>query len=158
MARTSWICTLREVELVQYLEEFDVETGGTVDEMRKRLSNLVSGVHKENTLSRLEKLESKHGRCPTPIVPGMSTQLKLTAISYTSRAGQQAIRRARCDTVTPSQEHQHIDHTQLWLISYKLVVSLWECKGPNIFFEQEEEMENMLPGIMPELVQYAALL
>ncbi|KNC20864.1 hypothetical protein FF38_04220 [Lucilia cuprina] len=71
MVRTS----LRKDELVQYLEEFDLDANGTVEEMRKRFATFISGEHKEKVLTRLEEREKKHGRCQTPTTPGMSTQL-----------------------------------------------------------------------------------
>ncbi|XP_037805787.1 uncharacterized protein LOC119599916 [Lucilia sericata] len=175
MVRTSWAYTLRKDELVQYLEEFDLDASGTVEEMRKRFATFISGEHKEKVLTRLEELENKHGRCQTPTTPGMSTQLDVPTVSHmATRMGQQSAsghllcpsphnERSSQSATSPPQQSPHystvIDIVRKWSFRYE------GGKDPIAFVERVEELaevygldKNMLPRTMPELLKEAALL
>ena len=170
MVRTSWAYTLRRDELVQYLEEFNLDVSGTVEEMRRRFATFISSEHKEKVLARLEELENKHGRCPTPTTPGIQVQLELPSVSnVSSRTGQQATT-GHLLHPNPQQENVAQFQSQLPYSTVIDIVRKWSFryeggKDPISFIERVEELaevygldKNMLPRTMPELLKDAALL
>lgn len=66
MVKTSWIRNLKKEELVALAEEFQIDSSGTVDELRKRLSDFTSAADSAQAQQRLRELEQQHSRSPSP--------------------------------------------------------------------------------------------
>lgn len=82
LLRLSWIYTLSKDELTTYLMEFDLEGGGTTDELRKRLSSFLSSEHATRHLPRLLELQTKHQVKPTPGNPGTSSPKRGEGVEF----------------------------------------------------------------------------
>lgn len=80
--RVSWAYSLRKEELCGYLTEFGCESGGTVEEQRKRFAQFLAESHDPERLRRLLQLQSKHE--PTapetkPVTPKKGPQVTITS-------------------------------------------------------------------------------
>lgn len=58
--RLSWAYSLRKEELITYLSEYDRDTSGTVEELRRRFAQFLGEEHSPKTLRNLLILQEKH--------------------------------------------------------------------------------------------------
>lgn len=58
--RVSWAYSLRKEDLNSYLADFGCETGGTVEEQRKRFAQFLAEQHDPECTKRLLQLQNKH--------------------------------------------------------------------------------------------------
>lgn len=81
--RVSWAYSLGKKDLSSYLTKFGCETGGTVDEQRKRFTQFLAGQLESECFKRLLQLQTKHEVTPPEAKPVTAKRPPLITINPT---------------------------------------------------------------------------
>lgn len=168
MARVTWVYYLNRDELVRYTTEFELESSGTVDELRRRLASFIQAQGSESSLeARFIELETQH---PRPITPRLGDQLVLPGSSGVSAANQTMEQKKNpVDTHRNEEQqtyamYQPASHTNIMDRVRKWGLKYDGGKDPLSFIERVEELadcyevsRDSIPRALPELLKDKAL-
>ncbi|XP_037811072.1 uncharacterized protein LOC119603190 [Lucilia sericata] len=160
MLKSSWAYTLKRDELSSYLNEFKLDTVGTVEELRKRLAKFISAEHDEDKTKRLLEIQltheqnslalpgSRNGTTPSPVKIELNHPVSQPSVAVSVPA---------CDT--DNIKTNLIEYVRKWGLSYD------GGREPLAFIERIEELAeiynvplNQFPRIMPEFLRDRALI
>ena len=156
MVKTGWIWSLRKEELEKYLTEFDENSMGSVDELRKRLAAFANkATLGEITEARLTALEAKHKTGGSLTLPVLQSDESVDLKTPLSPRVFESVEQLRVD---PEIKTKTIDRVRKWTVRFK------GDDDPLEFVARVEELAemyevdlNLIPRTMPELLQGDAL-
>lgn len=157
MLKTTWAYSLKREDLVLYLNEFKLETSGTVEELRKRWAKFIGSEHDDASFKRLMGIQAKYES--SALSPSLNLAVPTDAQLRRSPVKEEH-KMLHATTSKEASESTHIevrsatiDQIRRWGIKFN------GTQDPLEFIERLEELSqmysvslNQLPSIMPEFL------
>lgn len=157
MLKTGWVYTLKKDELILLLQEMDLDTSGTVEELRKRFAKFISADHDTTVTSRLLASQQSY-EAPNAMTTSTEKRDATEGIPRGDHLGPQ-IMATRETSPTGQLKPNLLEDIRKWGLSYD------GNPNPFPFLERLEELAEVyqieldhLPRLMPEFLRTRALI